>query len=796
MPVPSTWHPGSLIAQANQGWENAVPPPTYIFNDGIDDHYLQFFSELDFLPLTTLDSQNRPWVSLLGASDGRRGFAGPVAVVAVRDKQLVEEPGLTITVHVPEGTPLNEGFDQDSSPASKGGILRHTSGQPLVAAVGVMLQNRRRNKLTGFVSGLEYTTENQAELTIGVDSSHGNCPKYINVRNLQRLPDTPPASTLDSFEFNVSKGRPLPPSALEVIQQADIVFLGTRHTPRPRSDPAFADQWEALLGYRSDGDDARLCCNHRGGRPGFLRTYFDEEKGQACIVLPDYSGNRFMESIGNMVTDPVAALAIPRFSFAGEGRGTDVLHITGTAETLFGEDAKKEIRGVSQITKIWVDGFSLVRDALPLTVQAMAPRDMSAKVDTRVGWSPYNPPVKPLSSEVSTGADSSQFAGGQAVNAQLTRVQIHSPNLGSFTWKVPIDAGASSLSDIRAGQHVIMDMSSHADSRLKNYTHMARHKGGEKDLNDDGVRSWTIAFIDRDEADPGNMLLTTTLRRVDGGAVTSQLFNRARVAYETDGNASLQGHTTLMDAFRHGVPLPPIDFKANVQAPLLGIGGEFVIPSVSHAKDAPDSSRSLRLTYVVNGIGVTPLLAHLQELARLVSSAQDLSYSSVAVAAAVFCRPDEAGIVRQLIKRALSPVIDGETDSVIPISVYTVLAQKGDSSSSDDSEALPPRNNSKNRNVQIVFRHLKAARFDRRSLLTTSLDDDTATFNLPETIEGISSPVEAGDTSAADVLASEAVFVCGTEAFERAVRSGILAREEELDAGGRKATIVTESFNF
>ncbi|CAD6890305.1 unnamed protein product [Tilletia caries] len=784
MPVPSTWHPGSLIAQANLSWVDAVPPPVYIFNDGIDDHYSKFFSELEFVPLTTLDSQNRPWVSILGGNDGRRGFAGPVGVSVRREKEDVLEAGMTMRIHVPEGAPLNRNFDQGAtSSSSAGGILRHTTGQPLVAGVGVMLHNRRRNKLNGFVQGFEHLSESEAKLTLGIDSTHGNCPKYINLRQLQSIPD-PPASTLDAFEFLASKA--LPPSALEIIQQADVVFLGTRHTPRPRSDPAFANQSEALLGYRSDGDDARLCCNHRGGRPGFLRTYFDEEKGQTCIVLPDYSGNRFMESIGNMVTDPVAALAIPRFSFAGEGRGMDVLHITGSTETLFGDAAKKEIRGLNQVTKIWVDGFSLVRNALPLTVQATGPVDPSAKIDSRVGWSPYNPPVKFLASEASAEADGSHFSGGQTINAQLSRVQMHSPTLASFTWKIP----GASLPDVRAGQHVIMDMSSHADSRLKAYSHMARHSGGEKDLNDDGVRSWTISFVDRDEADPDHVLVTTTLRKVDAGAVISQLFNRARVAYDTDGKATL-GHATLADALRQGVSLPTIKFNANVQAPVLGIGGEFTIPSIS--SDDHISPRPLRLTYLLNGIGVTPLLAHLQELARLVvhsSSTERPSWSSIAVAVAVFCRPDEAGVVRQLIERALSPVLNETSHSRVPFSVYAVLAQKGGSASSNGPQSAATKSD----DVKVVFHPLNAARLDRNSLVAR--DNNPAGFNLLETIGVASGPDDADVVSAADVLAADAVFVCGTEAFERAVRNAIMAREEQQDADGRKVNILTESFNF
>ncbi|KAK0540703.1 hypothetical protein OC835_000520 [Tilletia horrida] len=787
MPVPSSWHVGQLIAQSNLGWVDEVPPPPHVIQESIDDHYSRFFSEVHFLPLTTLDVHNRPWTSLLGGREGQTGFVRPVYVRSLSTSDSASargklaEPGLQMTVSVPKGTPFHSDFQGEDNAKSASDVLRHPNGQPLVAAVGVMLHNRRRNKLNGFIHDFKYVADDQAVVTLGVDSTHGNCPKYINVRHLRSLdPKTVPVPSLEASNFTMPKGIALPQSALDVVEQADIVFLGSRHTPKARSDPSVANQSDALWGYRPEGDQARLGCNHRGGRPGFVRTYFDEEKGRTCIVLPDYSGNRFMESIGNMVTDPVGSLAIPRFSFLGDGRGMDVLHVTGDVEMLFGQDAKKEIRGIHQVTKIWVTGFSLVHNALPIAVAPYTPEQAPTQLDARVGWSPYNPPVKMLAYEK---ADASQLASNQTLQAELSRIHIYTPTLGSFTWKVDDKDGTVGRS-IRAGQHVIMDMSAHADSRLKMYSHMARHRGGEKDLNDDGVRSWTISSID---AAAPYAFLTTTLRRVNGGAVTSQLFNRARVVYETDGKELLQDHETLQEALQNGVVLPSIAYRGKVQAPLLGIGGEFTIPS------PPSAADPLRLMYLVNGIGVTPLLAHLEELSQ--PARAPTGDRAVAVVAVVCCRPDEALALRQLIQHALRAATNGDKASnTAPLSVTTILVEK---SSESESETVRLASTHEG---DVHFHHIKGGRVGEQSLILNQ-DATNANFNLPAVLAALNVDASAeidvnADVKAADVLAADSVFVCGTSPFERAVRSAIAAREAQADSAGRKANVVTESFSF
>lgn len=105
----------------------------------------------------------------------------------------------------------------------------------------------------------------------------------INIHRLRYLEsESSVVSPLASEDWPA--GLPLPEYALDIIRAADIAFLATRHT-----------------GSGND-DISKVAVNIRGGRRGYIRTYWDENrvddsgmlsaKGRTCVVLPDWSGNR------------------------------------------------------------------------------------------------------------------------------------------------------------------------------------------------------------------------------------------------------------------------------------------------------------------------------------------------------------------------------------------------------------------------------------------------------------------------------------------------------------------------
>ena len=163
-------------------------------------------------------------------------------------------------------------------------------GAPL-ALLGIDLGTRRRNRLNG-------TLKRHARgFDLGVDQSFGNCPKYIQLRQarFERDPSVPPSvPPVSSFGLNAA--------ARALVAQADTFFVAT-----------FAD----LAGGR------QIDVSHRGGHAGFVHVGED-----GWLVIPDFVGNRFFNTLGNIALNPRAGLTFPDFSTGG------LLQMTGEAELL------------------------------------------------------------------------------------------------------------------------------------------------------------------------------------------------------------------------------------------------------------------------------------------------------------------------------------------------------------------------------------------------------------------------------------------------------------------------------
>ncbi len=101
-------------------------------------------------------------------------------------------------------------------------------GLKLIAGVGVMFENRRRNKFAGFIDERNVGTKEERTIKVEVMESLGNCPKYINTRNLVPHPNHKPAVLHKSLDM--SPGQVLPADTLKHIAKADAVFLATRYT--------------------------------------------------------------------------------------------------------------------------------------------------------------------------------------------------------------------------------------------------------------------------------------------------------------------------------------------------------------------------------------------------------------------------------------------------------------------------------------------------------------------------------------------------------------------------------------
>ncbi|UIJ73460.1 pyridoxamine 5'-phosphate oxidase family protein [Aurantimonas sp. HBX-1] len=248
-----------------------------------------------------IEAQQRAGTEADAAAGGRfirdsmpeqhREFFAALPFVVVASGDETGQPWVTIL----EG---QQGFVASPDVGHLSIAARPGPGDPLKAALGpgsaigmlgIELSTRRRNRLNGTVSG------NGDGLEIAVRQSFGNCPQYINERGWSRVPTPAAPSPRISDRLDADQ--------IAQIGKADTFFIGSGHA---------ADGREA-----SDGFDA----SHRGGRPGFVRV-----ADERTILIPDYAGNRFFNTIGNIVADPRAGLLFVDFATGG------MLHVAGRAE--------------------------------------------------------------------------------------------------------------------------------------------------------------------------------------------------------------------------------------------------------------------------------------------------------------------------------------------------------------------------------------------------------------------------------------------------------------------------------
>ncbi len=191
-----------------------------------------------------------------------------------------------------------DGFISSPNPGLLSLAARPDPQDPLAAALaegtdigvlGIELATRRRNRLSGRARayGDGYA--------IDIRQSFGNCPQYIHEREWRRVPKTAAPPAIRSTALNDDQ--------ITRIRAADTLFLGTGQ--------------HGHNAHASDGFDA----SHRGGAPGFVAV-----TSRTHLRIPDYAGNNFFNTIGNLLENPRIGLVFVDFETGG------LLHVTGRAE--------------------------------------------------------------------------------------------------------------------------------------------------------------------------------------------------------------------------------------------------------------------------------------------------------------------------------------------------------------------------------------------------------------------------------------------------------------------------------
>ena len=156
---------------------------------------------------------------------------------------------------------------------------RHVGGLGLVPAT------RRRNRVNGVIEAVD-----GGVLSVAVEQSFGNCPQYIQ----QREPhfEAPRAEPL------VMRAATLNAQDRALIARADTFFIASANL-------------DAQAGAARGVD-----VSHRGGRPGFVHAGAD-----GTLLAPDFVGNFFFNTLGNLAEYPRAGLLFVDFDSG------DLLHL-------------------------------------------------------------------------------------------------------------------------------------------------------------------------------------------------------------------------------------------------------------------------------------------------------------------------------------------------------------------------------------------------------------------------------------------------------------------------------------
>jgi uncharacterized protein len=184
-----------------------------------------------------------------------------------------------------------------------------------IGLLGIDLATRRRCRANGRISDTE------CGLLVAVKESFLNCPQYIHIRDIETSPAVAQApETMDRLD----------PAGREAIAGADTLFVAT------------------------SGGAEGVDISHRGGKPGFVRVDHD------MLTIPDFAGNRYFNTLGNMILDPRAALLFPDFS-----RG-DLLQVRGDTEIVWEVPEHERLTGAERLWRLHVTRAWRRRCALPL----------------------------------------------------------------------------------------------------------------------------------------------------------------------------------------------------------------------------------------------------------------------------------------------------------------------------------------------------------------------------------------------------------------------------------------------
>ncbi|BFM15442.1 hypothetical protein R50073_16250 [Maricurvus nonylphenolicus] len=389
----SPFHAGEQALQTRMGVrDNMERFGRRVIRPFMPEQHQAFYSQLPFVLAAHVDQDGWPWASILHA---------PAPHKDARFMHAVDDTHLRFDCKPLEGDPLADALTGKNVDKLHIGLM------------GIELPTRRRNRMAAHV-----VERDQAGFTLKVDQCFGNCPQYIQSRDVHMLdPATMPAAITENLTE-------LDEEAIAFIQQADTFFVASYYVDKHNPSAA------------SNGADV----SHRGGKPGFVRL-----DNKRTLTIPDYLGNNHFNTLGNIQETGKAGLLFIDFD------NGDLLTLTGKAELLPDSDETNHFKGAERLWRFELTQARRLRNSLPL----------------RWSFNDYSP------NSLLTGswAEADQIATSerlrnQWLSAEVIKVQNESSTIKSFYLR-PNEGG---IAHFEAGQFLSLSVNVDGQDQIRTYT--------------------------------------------------------------------------------------------------------------------------------------------------------------------------------------------------------------------------------------------------------------------------------------------------------------------------------------
>lgn len=293
------FHEGERAVQARAGVAQRMAQlGPRVIRDFMPEQHREFFGQLPFVITGTVDADGQPWASVLAEPPGFMRAPHP-GQLDVRARPLAGDP---------LGSTLADGA--------------------AIGLLGLEPHTRRRNRMNGIVRDVK-----NSGFSVEVSQSFGNCPKYIQAREPVYANDRAGATAL------VHESPQLDEAARRIITGADTFFIATAYA----GDSAQAG--------RAGGVDV----SHRGGSPGFVRVADD-----GMLTVPDFVGNYFFNTLGNIAVNPRAGLLFIDFDTG------DLLYLAVRARIVWDGLELQQFEGAQRLLRLQVLSMRRVEASLTL----------------------------------------------------------------------------------------------------------------------------------------------------------------------------------------------------------------------------------------------------------------------------------------------------------------------------------------------------------------------------------------------------------------------------------------------